>query len=201
MSDNPQHQQKKKNLTYAERKNLTGAERKERLAKRRAELKDRQALRAYQEQQMERTQQWIERRQMLIYVREMAGFQPTEPRCTWRNGGSVCGRHTKEFSSRCGLHRLAPCCGNTKAQCRENSIACTECGSEKKHCRTKMTLVDSAIYLCGDCFTRDYSRCMFCHDVFYDPDKSLVVPELAQCGECQCSQSQPCASGCMRCYS
>lgn len=147
------------------------------------------------------TQEWVQRIDTLRQVREIHGLQPTERLCIWHDGASVCGRPTKEFSSVCGLHRRVRCCGNTKEECKRNSITCTGCDSEKKYCKRKMELVNSDEYLCGDCFTRDYSRCMFCHDMFYDPDKNDVAPELAQCGECDCSQPGPCAPGCMRCYS
>lgn len=147
------------------------------------------------------SREWRARLETINHEREMCGFQPTECRCTWYNGDAVCGRNTKEFSLVCGIHRRADCCGKTKDECKKNSITCTECEFEKKHCKTKMELVNSDEYLCGDCFTRDYSRCMFCHDMFYDPDKDEVAPDLAQCGECSCSQPQPCTPGCMRCYS
>ena len=143
------------------------------------------------------TQEWVQRIDTISHEREIRGFQPTECRCTWYN----CGRDTKEFSLVCGLHRRADCCGKTKDECKQNSITCTECEFETKHCKTKMELVNSDEYLCQDCFTRDYSRCMFCHEIFYDPDKTTFATELAQCGECPCSQPQPCPPGCMRCYS
>lgn len=147
------------------------------------------------------TEEWERRIDNISDVRRNFGFQPTECRCTWHDGVSVCGGSTKRFSLVCRLHRRANCCGKTIYECRQNSVTCTECDSEKKHCKSEMRMVNPDEYLCGDCFTRNYSRCMFCHDMFYDPDKDDVAPELAQCGECPCSQPQPCPPGCMRCYS
>ena len=160
------------------------------------------AQRAELEKKIEmQSREWRGRLETISHGREIRGFQPTECRCTWYNGDAVCGRNTKEFSLVCGLHRRADCCGKTNDECKQNSIICTECDSGKKYCKRKMEMVNSDEYLCQDCFTRDYSRCMFCHEIFYDPDKTTVAPELAQCGECPCSQPEPCLPGCMRCYS